>query len=247
MSRAWEVSAAHGSIQHDQVSAMLVILNQLHGPNAPTATHLADIEHFAATASTQHRMTTEDALKDILPNSNDQCTFQDLAILHIAYILFEDIKCFSKFRNTLPKFSDHLTIPPHKTEQYYLPTFNQEQGSTRGNMIVLRHYFLEVLALPKSIFKRIMFFVLRDQLTTARDQAAQDQQAVDCSEFCVDHLSSFTVTSGLMHVCMNKMQNIGQNMWGTTNQDDVSLLTLQDLLPNRSNVNLHKHDFYAWL
>jgi len=114
-------------------------------------------------------------------------------------------------------------------------------------MIVLRHYFLEVLALPKSIFKRIMFFVLRDRLTTAQDRAAQDQRAVDRSEFRVDHLSSFTMISGLMHVCMNKMQNIGRNMWGTTDRDDVSLLTLRDLLPNRSNVNLHKHDFYAWL
>jgi len=114
-------------------------------------------------------------------------------------------------------------------------------------MIVLRHYFLEVLALPKSIFERIMFFILRDPLTTARDRAAQDQRAVDRSEFRVDHLSSFTMISGLMHVCMNKMQNIGRNMWGTMDQDDVSLLTLRDLLPNRSNVNLHKHDFYAWL
>jgi len=50
-------------------------------------------------------------------------------------------------------------------------------------MIVLRHYFLEVLALPKSIFERIMFFILRDPLTTARDRAAQDQRAVDRSEF----------------------------------------------------------------
>jgi len=183
MSQAWEVSAAHGSVQHDQVSAILVILNQPHGPNAPTAAHLADIERFAATAGTRHQMTTEDALQDILPNSDDQRTFRDLAILHVAYILSKDIKCFSKFQDTLPKFSDPLAIPPHKTERYYLPTFDQEQGSTQGNMIVLRHYFLEVLALPKSIFERIMFFILRDPLTTARDRAAQDQRAVDRSEF----------------------------------------------------------------
>jgi hypothetical protein len=63
---------------------------------------------------------------------------------------------------------------PHKTEEYYLPTFDQEQGSTRGNMIVLRHYFLNVLALPKNVFERVMFFILGDCLTTARDRAAQN-------------------------------------------------------------------------
>jgi hypothetical protein len=247
MSRAWEVSATHGSVQHDQVSAMLVVLNQPHGPNAPTATHLADVERFGATAGTRHQMAAEDALEAILPNSSDQHTFREMAILHIAYILSEDVKCFSKFRSTLPKFHDPKAIPLHKTEQYYLPTFDQEQASTRGNMIVLRHYFLEVLALPKSVFETVMFFILGDRLTTARDRAAQDQRAVDRSKFRVDHLSSFTVISGLMHVCMNKMQNIGRNMWGTKDRDDVSLLTLRDLLPNRSNINLHKHDFYAWL
>jgi hypothetical protein len=88
-----------------------------------------------------------------------------------------------------------------------------------------------------------MFFIIGNRLTIAYDWAAQDQQTVDQSEHHIDYLSSFTMISGLMHICMNKMQNIGQNMWGTMEQDDVSLQTLQDLLPNRSNVNLHKHDF----
>lgn len=66
---------------------------------------------------------------------------------------------------------------------------------------------------------------------------------MDRSDYRVDHLSSFAVISGLMHVCMNKMQSTGHNSWGTeTDKDDVS-----NPLPNRTNVNMHKHDFYAWL
>jgi len=93
------------------------------------------------------------------------------------------VKGLSTFQRNLPKFDDVLAIPAHKTKWYYLPTFDQEQGSTRGNMIVLRHYFLEVLALPKPIFQRTMFFILGDRLTTARDRAAQDQRAVDRSDY----------------------------------------------------------------
>ena len=40
MSRAWEVSAIHGNIQHDQVSAVLVVLDHPTGPDAPSAEHL---------------------------------------------------------------------------------------------------------------------------------------------------------------------------------------------------------------
>jgi hypothetical protein len=99
-------------------------------------------------------------------------------------------------------------------------------------MIVLRHYFLDVLALPKSIFERMMFFILGDRLTTARDHTAQDQWNVDRLYDRADHLTSHAVVSGMMHVCMNKMQSTGRNAWGGANKDDVSLLTLQDVLPN---------------
>jgi hypothetical protein len=233
MSRAWEVSAIHGSVQHNQVSAMLVVLNQPHGLDDPSAAHLANAERFAETAGTRHHMSAEDALEAIVPNADDQCAFCNAAILHVAYILSDNMKGFSMFRHNLPKFDDVLAIPAHKTERYYLPTFDQEQGSTRGNMIVLQHYFLEVLALPKPVFQRIMFFILRDRLTTTRDRAAQDQRAVDRSDYRVDHLSSFAVTSGLMHVRMNKMQSTARVSWSNNDEkDDVSLLTLRNLLPN---------------
>jgi hypothetical protein len=91
------------------------------------------------------------------------------------------------------------------------------------------------------------FFLLGDRLTTARDRAAQDQRAVDRSEYRVDHLSSFEVTSGIMHFVMNQIHNMGKNTWGGANKDAVSLLTLLEKLPNRTNINLRKIDFYAWL
>lgn len=248
MSRAWEVSATHGSIQHDQVSAMLVVLRQYEGHEQTNALRLADVQRFDEKAGTRHRLPPRQALEDILPNAEDQATFREHVTLHVAAILSEGIASFAKFRSKLPKFTDPKAIPPHKTEKYYLPTFDQEQSSTRGNMIVLRHYFLDVLKIPKPVFEAIMYFVLGDRLTTARDRAAQNQRAVDRSESRFDHLKSLAVTSGVMHICMNKMQNFSRNSWGTANaKDDVSLLTLRDLLPNRSNVNLHKHDFYAWL
>ena len=66
-------------------------------------------------------------------------------------------------------------------------------------MIVLRHYFLNVLALPKPIFERLMFFILGDRLTTARDRAAQNQRAVDSSEYKIDHLTSFCMVTPRAH------------------------------------------------
>ncbi|KAK6984408.1 hypothetical protein R3P38DRAFT_2575985, partial [Favolaschia claudopus] len=134
----------------------------------------------------------------------------------------------------------------HVTELYYLPTYDQEQGSTRGNMLVLQHYFLEVLRIPKDVFERIMFFVLGDRLTTARDRAAQDQRALDRSEYRADHLSSIAVTSGLMHQCLNFIENVGKNYWGDSG-DLISLTDLKNVLPNREEINLRKFDFYAWL
>ncbi|KAJ7629163.1 hypothetical protein DFH06DRAFT_1006324, partial [Mycena polygramma] len=91
------------------------------------------------------------------------------------------------------------------------------------------------------------FDLLGDLLTTARDCAAPDQRAVDRSEDRIDHLSSFETLSGLMHFVMNMISNIGKNTWGGANKDPVSLLTLLEKLPDRSNINLRKIDFYAWL
>jgi hypothetical protein len=92
-----------------------------------------------------------------------------------------------------------------------------------------------------------MFFILGDRLTTARDRAAQNQRAVDRSEYKIDHLASFRMVSGLMHVCMNKIQNMGKNAWGGDSKDSVGLKTLRDVLPNRSGINTIKIDFYGWL
>jgi hypothetical protein len=114
-------------------------------------------------------------------------------------------------------------------------------------MIVLRHYFLDVLALPKPVFERILFFILGDRLTTARDRAAQSQRAVDRSMHKVDRLASFRMVSGVMHVCMNQIQNIGKYAWGGDSDDSVALKTLRDILPNRSGLNTKKIDFYGWL
>jgi hypothetical protein len=58
------------------------------------------------------------------------------------------------------------TIPPKKTKEYYLPTFDQEQGSTCSNMIVLAHYFGIMLCLMKEVFECIMFTMLSDHFTT---------------------------------------------------------------------------------
>lgn len=114
-------------------------------------------------------------------------------------------------------------------------------------MLVLDHYYLNIFRLPKDIFEDRYFFLLGDRLTTARDRAAQDQRSVDRSEYRIDHLSSFETLSEIMHFVMNQILNVGKNAWGGANKDAVSLLTLLEKLPNRSNINLRKIDFYAWL
>jgi hypothetical protein len=104
----------------------------------------------------------------------------------------------------------------------------------------------DVLRIPKEVFERIMFFVLGDRLTTSRDRAAQDQRALDRSSFRSDHLSSIAVASGLMHQCLNFIENVGKNYWGNAG-DLVGLMKLRNTLPNREGINLRKVDFYAWL
>ncbi|KAJ7156078.1 hypothetical protein C8R43DRAFT_1096270 [Mycena crocata] len=197
---AWEISAQHGNISHDQVS--------------------------------------EGRLAHI---------FADNAMKHVADILADEVHGFKAHRNLLPRFSDPYALPLEKDEEYFLPTYDQEQASTRGNMLVIEHYFLDILRVPKEVFEKRYYFLLGDRLTTARDRAAQDQRAVDRSEHRVDHLASFQVLSGIMHFVMNKIQNVGKNAWGGANKDAVSLVTLLEKLPNRNNINLRKIDFYAWL
>ncbi|KIM91756.1 hypothetical protein PILCRDRAFT_94385 [Piloderma croceum F 1598] len=158
--------------------------------------------------------------------------FRKNTILHVAHILGDEVKIFANFLPDLPKIKDPRAMPAHKTEEYYLLTFDQEQGSTRGNMIVLEHYWLKTLAVPKSVFEDTSFSILGDRLTTARDRAAQDH---------------FRMISGVMHICMNMIQNMGRNTFGGTNRDAVSMDTLRGVLPNHSALNTKKIDFYGWL
>jgi hypothetical protein len=47
-----------------------------------------------------------------MPDSNDQCGFREAAILHVSYMLSNDVKEFSKFHSHLSAFSDPKAIPP---------------------------------------------------------------------------------------------------------------------------------------
>jgi hypothetical protein len=219
----------------------------LQQPDGSFAGHLADVTRFASMAGTRHRIPPDQAFIDIIPSSDDQQVFRANVIVHVAQILSEEIQGFAKHRRHLPKIIDPSALEPTRTEEYFLPTYDQEQSSTQGNMLVLRHYFQEILSIPTHQFEKEMFFVLGDRLTTARDRAAQDQRAVDRSENRADHLSSHAMLSGMMHVCMNMVSNMGKNFWGGPDKDTVSLATLLAILPNRGDINLRKVDFYAWL
>ncbi|KAF5335323.1 hypothetical protein D9611_011724 [Ephemerocybe angulata] len=244
MKKTYEASATHGSVQHDEVSALLVILPTPSG--TATAKEIVDIAAFKALEGTRHNLQPpQKSLEDIMPSLEDHHTFRRNCILHIARALVDEIKSLSHLSSRLPEFEDVHAMKVTKTEEHYLPTFDQEQGSTRGNMVVLEHYFQDVLGIPKATFEDTMFTVLGDRLTTARDRAAQDQRAVDRSKDRFDHLSSFAMISGLMHYGLNFMKAMGGNFWGTA-QDPVSLAALRDQLPNRENVQPQKVDYYAW-
>jgi hypothetical protein len=129
-------------------------------------------------AGTQHRIPPDQAFIDIIPSSDHQQVFRANVIVHVAQILSEEIQGFTRHRCHLPKIIDPSVLEPTRTEEYFLPTYDQEQSSTQGNMLVLRHYFQEILSIPTHQFEKEMFFVLGDRLTTARDHTAQDQWAV---------------------------------------------------------------------
>ncbi|KAJ3567632.1 hypothetical protein NP233_g6233 [Leucocoprinus birnbaumii] len=245
VSNAWETSALHGNVTHDQVSALLIIMPTLDGL---TAADVSRVSAFQETEGTRHRHSSHRALINIMPSSMDQKTFRLNAIAHVQQILTEEIQSLSCYQNSVPVISDPSALPCMKTEEYYLPTLDQEQGSTHGNMVVLEHYFGDILKIPKSVFETTMFTVLGDRLTTARDRAAQDQRAVDCSKHRFDHLSSIALTSGLMHFCLNFIHAIGGTWWAGKDgiKGLISLATLLDNLPNRSEINLRKVDYYAW-
>ncbi|KAK7473220.1 hypothetical protein VKT23_001318 [Stygiomarasmius scandens] len=244
--KAWEKSASHGNLTHDQVSALLLIAFLYEGSEPQKITQLS---RFDETAGMRHKLPRHQALAEILPSQDDQKVFRHHSSLHVAHILINSIHTFAPFRSKLQDFFDPDALPPHKTTKFYLPTFDQEQGSTRGNMLVLEHYFSKVLQIPHEEFSQRAFFPLGDRLTTARDRAAQDQRAVDRSPDSFYHLSAYKVLSGLMHICMNQIHNIGKNCWGgdSASTDPVSLSCIIKELPNREDINIRKIDFYAWL
>ncbi|KAK7052375.1 hypothetical protein R3P38DRAFT_3595082 [Favolaschia claudopus] len=246
--KAWETSATHGNAVHDQVSALLVVLDLPPGSDSTDAARLSDPFTFEQTKGTRHHLEPDISLEQILPHADDQNCFFHHSTIHVSHILAEEVGTLSGYRNVLGPFHETHELPAKKTEEYFLPTFDQEQTSTRGNMIVLDHFFRDVLKVPNEVFENKNYFVLGDRLTTARDRAAQDQRALDRSEHRFDHLASISILSGLMHVSMNQVQNMGRNTWGTAGaRDALSLATLLSKLPNSPNLNLKKLDFYAWL
>ncbi|KAF6746363.1 hypothetical protein DFP72DRAFT_1152408 [Ephemerocybe angulata] len=245
VSRAWETSSTHKSQTHDQVSALLVILPT---PPETQAKEVTSIAQFKEKNGARHRIDPRQALTDILPSRDDQNSFRQNAIIHFMNALVDMAEELSPLRRTIPKFQEANSIKPIRTEEHYLPTFDQEQGSTRGNMIVLEHYFSKVLKIPKPVFEDTMFTILGDRLTVARDRAAQDQRAIDTSPHAFDHLSSFCMVGGLMHYEMNFVSALAGNSWGSNGASDpVSLSVLQKLLPNHGDINPTKINYYAWL
>jgi hypothetical protein len=212
--KAWEGSASHGDVVHDQVSALLVVLPLPAGTSEMEVQRLGSAENFARTAGTRHKISPEKSLEQILPDAADYSIFEDNAVHHVAHILSEEISGLSVHHKDFDNFTDPFALPWVKSKECYLPTFDQEQASTRGNMLVMEHYFRDVLKIPPKTFETQNFFLLGDRLTTARERAAQDQRAVDRSEHRIDHLSCFEILSGMMQFVMNQIQNVGKNAWG---------------------------------
>jgi hypothetical protein len=136
------------------VSALLVVLALPKGSPPGEAARLAGVENFAQTAKTRHLIPPDQALEEILPTALDQRTFADNAMKHVADILCDELEGFGSHRNDLPDFFDPYALDDTQTEEYFLPTYDQEQSSTRGHMLVIGHYFVDVLQIPK-LFSRI--------------------------------------------------------------------------------------------
>jgi hypothetical protein len=114
-------------------------------------------------------------------------------------------------------------------------------------MKVLEHYFRDILKIPMEKFENKIYTILGDRLTTARDRAVQDQRAVDQSLHAFDHLSSFRMVSGLMHYELNFISAIADNYWGDKTTNTESLSAFHHTLPNRTEINPKKIDYYAWI
>ncbi|KAJ7664175.1 hypothetical protein B0H14DRAFT_2425115 [Mycena olivaceomarginata] len=108
--KAWEVSATHGSVSHDQVSALLVVLKLPPEAGPTEAGRLASIDCFEQTARTRHILPAEQALEEILPTSADQFVFSKHCQRHVAEILCEQIEEWSKFSWVVQDFTDPHAI-----------------------------------------------------------------------------------------------------------------------------------------
>lgn len=91
MAQAWEVSAAHRTVSHDQVSALLIVLPI---PEGSAARHLTDVTQFLDTAGTRHHILPDQAFANIIPSASDQQAFCANIVVHVAQILSEETHNF---------------------------------------------------------------------------------------------------------------------------------------------------------
>ena len=126
--RQWarEVSALQGSVQHDQVSAMIMIAHIPEALRMYSARHTADIKRFDALAGTRLNMPAEQSLREIIPNHEDLAMFRHNAILHVTTLLCDDLPACKRLKPRVPPPTDTSAITPHRTHCYYLPTFDQD-------------------------------------------------------------------------------------------------------------------------
>ncbi|KAF8983943.1 hypothetical protein BDQ17DRAFT_1437199 [Cyathus striatus] len=82
------------------------------GTEGLTAEQIMSADSFQATLNKCHELSPDKSLADIMPS------------------LIEEIPSLSALAVHIPLVFDPKAISTHKTEEYYLPTFDQEQGST---------------------------------------------------------------------------------------------------------------------
>lgn len=157
-------------------------------PPQARAAVIADVARFEAQKS-RHTSHPDSSLRGILPTKEDSAAFRQSSIIRVAGCLCEAFEQLAKFKGDIPAVTDPKAIPPHITEQYYLPTLDQEQGTVRGNMEVLDEYLFKVLRIPKARLEREMIGVIGDRLTMARDRSAQEQRQLDRSTLRADRFS----------------------------------------------------------
>ncbi|KAG8938531.1 hypothetical protein FRC04_008352 [Tulasnella sp. 424] len=241
-----EAAAGRTDIQHDQVSAIWILLNI---PPGARASDILNVAKFQLSQGARHLLPSSTSLAQILPSPEDETELLTNCELHIATLLSQHCPALSKLGEHLPGFADTAALPPHRTKQFYLPTLDQEQGTVKGNIAVLNEYFFNIVGIPKERFEDRMVAVLGDRLTTARDRSAQEQRALDRSTSRAERLSSIVLLGGLMHTRLALMDVFNRQFWtgGKGNDDPTDLGILHNLLPHLTRVKHRKIDFYAWL